>query len=336
MPASPLKKTLPKLKPDLLVIGQATIDDINREGEGLVAERIPGGDSIYSALGASVWPVKVGVVTIVGSDYPYEKMDLATCRPEQTDWAGLMAYPGPSLHARAFYSRDGSRVFKWDDESLNLVLSPGVADVPEMWLDAPFIHLAPSDPRKQLELTRFFTGRGEVVSLDVEKHFIQIDQGSILECLKYDPIFIPSIEHVQMLSGIHSEKMEDLWPWIAGCGASLVVVKCGSRGAWVMDVPNKRKWLVGVVPRLSLVDVTGAGDAFCGGFMAGYSFTRDPVQAAVYGAVSASFVVESLGARRPAHFHPSIADQRLTDLQARLPEFEHCQSPDGNLAADGI
>ncbi len=38
--------TRPHLQPDLLVIGQATIDDINREGEGLVAERIPGGDSI--------------------------------------------------------------------------------------------------------------------------------------------------------------------------------------------------------------------------------------------------------------------------------------------------
>ena len=94
---------LPRLKPDLLVVGQATIDDINREGEGLVAERIHGGDSIYAALGASIWALKIGVVTIVGQDYPYEKMDLATCHHEETDWTGLVAYPGPSMHARAFY-----------------------------------------------------------------------------------------------------------------------------------------------------------------------------------------------------------------------------------------
>jgi sugar/nucleoside kinase (ribokinase family) len=326
MGTNSLNRLQPKLKPDLLVIGQATIDDINREGEGLVAERIPGGDSIYSALGASIWPIKVGVVTIVGQDYPYEKMDLATCRPEMTDWAGLVAYSGPSLHARAFYTKDGGRVFKWDDESLNIILSPGVADVPEKWLDTPYVHLAPSDPKKQLELTQFFTSKGAIVSLDVEMHFIEIDQNAILECLKFDPIFIPSIEHVQMLSGIASEKIDDLWPWIKVCGASLVIIKCGSRGAWVIDVKQQKKWLIGVVQNLSLVDVTGAGDSFCGGFMAGLSFTHDPLQAAAYGAISASFIVESLGARKPGHFQKSTADQRLADLLNKIPAAEILKS----------
>lgn len=312
-------KTSPKLVPDLLVIGQATIDDINREGEGLVAERIPGGDSIYSALGASIWPVKTGVVTIVGRDYPYEKMHLATCRPEMTDWAGLMAYDGPSLHARAFYARDGAREFRWDDESLNTVLCPGVEDIPPQWLEVPLVHLAPSGPKQQLELTRYFSGKGALVSLDVEKHFIQYDRQSILECLQLNPIFIPSIEHIKMLSGVDSDEIDDLWPWISTCGVSLAVIKCGSRGAWVVDVVNKKKWLVGVVPHLSLVDVTGAGDAFCGGFMAGYLFTRDPVLSAAYGAVSASFIVESLGARRPAHFLESLAQKRLQQLQDQSP-----------------
>lgn len=315
-------KTSPHLIPDLLVIGQATIDDINREGEGLVAERIPGGDSIYSALGASIWPVKTGVVTIVGRDYPYEKMHLATCRPEMTDWAGLMAYDGPSLHARAFYARDGAREFRWDDESLNTVLCPGVEDIPPQWLEVPLVHLAPSGPKQQLELTRYFSGKGALVSLDVEKHFIQYDRQSILECLQLNPIFIPSIEHIKMLSGVDSDEIDDLWPWISTCGVSLAVIKCGSRGAWVVDVVNKKKWLVGVVPHLSLVDVTGAGDAFCGGFMAGYLFTRDPVLSAAYGAVSASFIVESLGARRPAHFLESLAQKRLQQLQDQSPAAE--------------
>lgn len=312
----------PHLQPDLLVIGQATIDDINREGEGLVAERIPGGDSIYSALGASIWPVKTGVVTIVGRDYPYEKMNLATCRPELTDWAGLVAYDGPSLHARAFYSIDGGRIFKWDDESLNTVLCPAVKDVPQAWLNSPFVHLAPSGAKQQLELTSYFSSKGGVVSLDLETHFIRYDRQSVLECLKLNPIFIPSIEHVKMLSGIESDNINDLWPWLSTCGVSLAVVKCGNRGAWVIDVKRKMKWLMGIVPNLSLVDVTGAGDAFCGGFMAGYLFTRDPLQSAAYGAVSASFIVESLGARRPPHFKETIALQRLKSLLRNLPPAE--------------
>jgi len=313
----------PKINPDLLVVGQATIDDINREGEGLVAERIPGGDSIYSALGASIWPIRIGVVTIVGRDYPTEKMNLATCRPEMTDWAGLVTYEGPSLHARAFYSRDGGRVFKWDDESLNTILCPELKDIPEPWLNSPFVHLAPSAPKQQLEMARYFSSKGTVVSLDVEKHFIQFDRTSILECLKCNPIFIPSLEHVQMLSGVYSDNIDDLWPWLSTCGVSLAVVKCGSQGAWVVDVKRKKKWHMGIVPNLSLVDVTGAGDAFCGGFMAGYIFTRDPLLAAVYGTVSASFIVESLGARRSAHYQESLAQQRLNDLQNHLPRAEN-------------
>ncbi|EIE88496.1 hypothetical protein RO3G_13207 [Rhizopus delemar RA 99-880] len=45
-----------------------------------------------------------------------------------------------------------------------------------------------------------------------------------------------------------------------------------------------------------IVDVTGAGNAFCGGYAAGWVQTeQDPVQSALYGAVSASFVVEQIG-----------------------------------------
>jgi sugar/nucleoside kinase (ribokinase family) len=309
---------LPKLKPDLLIVGQATIDDINREGEGLVAERIPGGDAVYAALGASIWPIKIGVVTIVGQDYPYEKMDLASCHPDETDWTGLVAYPGPSMHARAFYSNDGGRIFKWDDFSLTTKLSPGMDDIPALWQEVDFIHLAPSDPMRQLELIKYFSGKGAIVSLDTEKHFFQAGRDALIQCLKFDPIFIPSLEQVQLLSGIQSEDIDDLWPWISTCGVSLAVVKCGAKGAWVIDVKLKKKWHMGVVENLMVVDVTGAGDSFCGGFMAGYWYTRDPLQGAAYGAVSASFIVECLGARKPSHYQKDLAEQRLAGILKTL------------------
>ncbi|CAO3688422.1 unnamed protein product [Rhizopus microsporus] len=44
-----------------------------------------------------------------------------------------------------------------------------------------------------------------------------------------------------------------------------------------------------------VVDVTGAGNAFCGGYAAGWLHTHDPVRSALYGAVSASYVVEQIG-----------------------------------------
>ena len=58
-------------------------------------------------------------------------------------------------------------------------------------------------------------------------------------------------------------------------------------------------------------DTTGAGDAYCGGFLAGYTLTGNPVTAALYGTVSASYVVEAIGAL--ATHQPS-----LTEAQTRL------------------
>ena len=63
----------------------------------------------------------------------------------------------------------------------------------------------------------------------------------------------------------------------------------------VYDVKGKHKW---EVPAYSarMTDPTGAGDSFCGGFLAGYKKTYDPLQAALYGNVSASLKIEGSGA----------------------------------------
>jgi sugar/nucleoside kinase (ribokinase family) len=72
-----------------------------------------------------------------------------------------------------------------------------------------------------------------------------------------------------------------------------LVVKRGERGVSVavdddvVDVPSAPA---------DVIDSTGAGDAFCGGFIAGLVATGDPVLAAQHGVVSSSFVVETRGA----------------------------------------
>ena len=54
--------------------------------------------------------------------------------------------------------------------------------------------------------------------------------------------------------------------------------------------------------------------------MAGLILDKDPVKAAAYGAVSASFIVESLGAQCPAHYTAQEAERRLEELLAGLPQ----------------
>jgi ribokinase len=64
-----------------------------------------------------------------------------------------------------------------------------------------------------------------------------------------------------------------------------------------------------------MADPTGAGDSFCGGFLAGYKKTYDPLQAALYGNVSASLKVEGSGAFYPLDVLPGLAEARLHALK---------------------
>ncbi|WP_322808043.1 PfkB family carbohydrate kinase, partial [Thermanaerothrix sp.] len=62
-------------------------------------------------------------------------------------------------------------------------------------------------------------------------------------------------------------------------------------------------------------DPTGAGDAFCGGFLAGYRQTYDPLAAVLHGNVSASLVIEGSGPFYALEALPGLAQARLEALR---------------------
>ena len=110
--------------------------------------------------------------------------------------------------------------------------------------------------------------------------------------------FLPSDQEVRSLFSEDvdlAEAAEILCRW----GAPLVVVKMGDQGVLVQEGSKGRLTHLPAYhqpgdPRV--VDVTGAGDAFCGGFMVGLARNGDPRSAARMGAVSASAVIEGYGA----------------------------------------
>ncbi len=307
------------IEPDLIIVGQATIDDIYREADNISYLATPGGDAIYATIGASVWPINIGVVTIVGKDYPYKKLKMATCSKNKTDWSGVKIYQGPSIHDKAIYHADGSREYEFYDPVLIFGLSPASKDIPLHMQNVKYVHIAPAKTEQQLDVLHFYKSRHAVVSLDVETHFIKEDIISLNNSLELDPIFIPSLEHVQILSDINSKYIDDHWEWISRSGVSNMIIKCGSQGAFIIDTKKKKYAQMGIVQNLNIVDTTGAGDAFCGGFMAGFMKTKDYFRASAFGAVSSSFIVESIGAIKPDTYSSKRAEKRLMDLLEKNP-----------------
>ena len=68
-----------------------------------------------------------------------------------------------------------------------------------------------------------------------------------------------------------------------------------------------------------VIDVTGAGDAFCGGFMVGLATTGSPQVGVRMGVVSASLVIEGYGALYALDKPKTLAAERLRSLEMARP-----------------
>lgn len=304
--------------PDIVIVGQATIDDIHRE-DGSVALNTPGGAVLYATVGASMWPVRIGVVTRFGDDYDPSFAAQATANPEAIDWTGVSFLVGESIRDVATYHRDGSRTYRFRSSHRLQELTPLPGDVPDHMLGAQYVHLAPAALGKQLALARELREHGSAISLDTERHFIKEDPDLLKPLLEHVDFFVPSLEHLQLIFSSDETAPRAFWPRVRDLGPAFVVVKWGVFGSYVFDVKRRLGWHLGVVRGLRVEDATGAGDAFCGGFLAGLLASGDVVTAAAYGTVSSSFVLESLGARRPPHFDSALAARRLEGVVRSIP-----------------
>jgi sugar/nucleoside kinase (ribokinase family) len=79
--------------------------------------------------------------------------------------------------------------------------------------------------------------------------------------------------------------------------SGIVVVRCGEHGSLTISPDKEPLWLPPYYPRgaKEVVDPTGAGNAFLGGFTAGWMKNKDARDAAIYGSVASSFAIEQIG-----------------------------------------
>jgi sugar/nucleoside kinase (ribokinase family) len=126
--------------------------------------------------------------------------------------------------------------------------------------------------------------------------------------------FLPS--EVKLRALFHG-RSTDIWEMVEALGAydcEFIVVKRGGRGQLLYDSTTGAKWEISAYPA-RITDPSGAGDAFCGGFLAGYRRTYDPLQAVLHGNISASLVVEGSGPFYALDALPGLAEIRMEALR---------------------
>jgi sugar/nucleoside kinase (ribokinase family) len=280
----------------------------------------------------------------VGEDYPSEWLEDIRKRgfdtrgihilPEAVDLRSFYVYgdgytrlnEDPAAHftrlqqpfpkAMLNYSRPGT---SYDSHTHLMQTSLRQSDIPSDFLDATAAHLCPIDFLTHMLLPAVLRQNGfTTVTLDPSAGTMSPTFWDDIPALVTGlTAFLPNEDEMRKLFHGRSTDLWQMMEAIAGYGCEIVVVKRGESGQYLYDRATNARWEVPAYPA-RVTDPTGAGDAYCGGFLAGYRQTYEPLQAALYGNISASLTVEGSGAFYALDALPGLAHGRLDALKAGI------------------
>ncbi len=326
---------------DLAVAGNLLVDDIVYQ-DGATRMAQPGGATLYAALGASLWGIRVGIVSVVGDDYPEHMLDGLTARG--IDLAGLRRLDRPGLRTWLLYEGRRRHVVHRLDGPTHAQVSPTAADLAAVRARA--VHLAPMPFEVQRDLAlalalRRPTAGGPTehdagVSLDPYELLTAENLGAWQKILTGVDDFLLSEDEMMIAGGLETPRpilaeLCDPAPRTSAFGEAprpspaapsarcdtqrapgphRIFYKRGARGGIAYD-HRARRFLEWRARARAVVDPTGAGDAFAGGVLAG-RLLGDPLSRALErGVVSAAFAVEGVGAEELLAASPESANHRL-------------------------
>lgn len=332
-----MKKNNP---PNFLIAGQLKRETILAPS-GKVWVDIPGGNLLYAAAGFGVWDKNVELLGRVGEDYPHEWLDRfekygfstrgIVILPEPIDLRSFIAFTDPQTvftdNPVSHFARVGQPFPREllgytgsapliDSRYQPSILTLRVNDLPDEFLDATAAHLCPMDfLSHMLYPPALRHGNISAITMDPSPGYMNPTfWDDIPKIIGGITAFITSEEKIRNL---FVGKSDDLWEMaeaLATYGCEMIVIKRGENGQYLYDNSNHTRWEVPAYP-VEVSDPTGSGDAFCGGFLAGYHETYVPLKAALWGNISASLAVQGTGAFYPMDAMPGLAQARLEVLQ---------------------
>ena len=299
----------------VLVVGSVAYDGIETP-RGKV-DRVLGGAGSHIALAASHF-TNVRLVAVVGDDFA--PADEEVLRRRNIDLEGLERAPGKTFFWQGVYSESMN-------ERRTLVTDLNVfADfqprLPESYRDTPLILLGNIQPSLQATVVDQATNPGFVAG-DTMNYWIERTPDELADTVRsWDAILIND-EEARQLSG--ETGLRASAAAIQAMGPTSVVIKRGECGAALFHGDDC--FLVPAYPLTTLVDPTGAGDAFAGGFMGwldrcGINRFAHPEQwqsqlrrAVVYGSIMGSFCCEQFGV-------DGLRNLTLERIEARYEKFQ--------------
>jgi sugar/nucleoside kinase (ribokinase family) len=269
----------------LVVVGSVALDSV--EANGSVHDDVLGGSGSFFCTAASHFaPVKL--VAVVGEDFPPQH--LAFLKSRGIDLGGVEQRPGKTFRWKGRYSTDlASR--ETLDTQLN-VFADFKPVLPTDWRDAEFLFLGNIHPTLQLDVLEQIK-QPRLVAMDTMNFWIEGQPAALAKVLEKVDLLVINDEEARLLSREHN--LPKAARAIRAMGPKTVIVKRGESGALLFH--EHGVFAAPAFPLERVVDPTGAGDTFAGGFVGYLARVRDLSPQAVrramfYGSVMASFCVE--------------------------------------------
>jgi sugar/nucleoside kinase (ribokinase family) len=290
----------------ILVVGSMALDDLALPSGSF--KNVLGGSATYFSLAAAPL-ARCRVVAVVGRDFPAST--LRRLRARGIDLSGVERAAGLTFHWSGCYPAGFcGRTTRFTKLGVFREFSPVI---PEAWRDSDTVFLgniAPELQAKVLDQVR----RPRFSAIDTMNFWIEGEREALDAVVRrVDAVFVNDEEVLQwtgastVFDGIG--QLHRRGPWV-------VVVKRGEFGAYLSC--RGALTFVPAVPVRKVIDPTGAGDAFAGGFLSAVDRAQRLDGAALRGALTtasavASFAVEGVGANALAHL-----DRRGIEARRRI------------------
>jgi len=304
------------MTPEFVTISNLIIDDIVL-ADGRSFMNTLGGAGTHTLVGMRPWSDALGFVAYSGDDLDPKHRSFLDAM--DVDLRGVVRRPGQRT-PRAW------QLFEFDERRIEIFrtnladfdrLKPQFGEIPPDYLQARGFHLQWGSPAELAQLIAQLRAANPAVRIVCEPALAHL-AGALdanRPVLTQVDLFSPDRDAARVLTG--TDDIARIFDCLHDSGARMVALRMGAAGSLVGTAAGEF-YRVPAVPPTAVVDVTGAGNAYCGGFIAGLGHGDEPGWAAARGAASASFAIEQIGVPRFDNEKIAEAERRLAWALARI------------------
>ena len=301
----------------LLIVGTVAFDEV--ESPYGKTGKILGGAGTYIGLAASLLAENIGIVSVVGGDFPQEYLDLFKDKNIYTSGLRIVKEGKTFFWAGRYHENMNMRDTLVTD--LN-VLADFDPVVPEHARNSKYLMLGNLTPAIQRRVIEQMDPRPELIVMDTMNFWMDTALKDLVDVISKVDVLTVNDEEARQLSGEYS--LVKAAKKILTMGPRFLIVKKGEHGALLFH--ENRIFHAPAMPLEDVYDPTGAGDTFAGGFIGYIAKTNDTSfenmkRAIIYGSAMASFTVEKFGTDRLTELNPEDIKKRLSEF-VNLVNFE--------------